>query len=246
MACMVDRAMPPEYRLTHDCLKQNPNDAGAALLCGSGNKDLQDAYQRTKQVQKCAESAQDKTDLLMCLGQQTLGQKELYYANCLANNRNNLSAAAVCALAHDLTPEQQIALGCAMQTGGQPYAFAVCTGGQLFQREVSKCWENGIATQNGCFGPNNEINKFWRGIDGTLRDALGENNDAYKTFVSVKNNSLAPGPNHDLVRAANTVLGDVRNGGLGPNNDMVKAGNAIGGGLRSVGSAIGNALGVKF
>ena len=246
MECMVEKAMPPAYRLTRQCLEENPDDPGAALLCSSGNKNLQDSYRRVREVQTCAEDASDKTDLLMCLGRQTLGPAELYYANCLANNRDSWSAAAVCALARDLTPEQQIALNCAMQTGGQPQAFAACTGGKLLKRELTKCWENGIATENGCFGPNNEIIKFWRGVDGTLRNALGESNDMYKAFVFVKNNALAPGPNHELVKAANTALGDIRRGGLGPNNDLVKAGNALSNGLQSVGSAVGNALGIKF
>ncbi|QRY69121.1 hypothetical protein JVX98_12900 [Ensifer sp. PDNC004] len=31
------------------------------------------------------------------------------------------------------------------------------------------------------------------------------------------------GPNGELVKAVNTVLGDLKRGGLGPNNDLVKA-----------------------
>lgn len=245
MSCMVEKAMPPAYRMTKHCLEENEDDPAAALLCSTGNSDLQKKYERVKEVQSCAEDASNNAEVAECLSKPFLGSNERYYANCLAKNADSASAAVVCALAKDLTPEQQIALNCAMTTGGQPYAFAACTGGQLATREINKCWENGIATDKGCFGPNNEIRKFWNGVDGTLRTAIGENNELYKAFVLYKDNVIAPGPNHEFVRAANTVINDVRNG-PGPNNDIVKAGRAIGGGLQSVGNAVGNAIGIKF
>jgi hypothetical protein len=70
-----------------------------------------------------------------------------YYLSCVTQNKGDIKSSAVCALVKDLTPEQQIAISCAMSTGGQPYAFAACVGGQLFASEVSKCWEDGVATE---------------------------------------------------------------------------------------------------
>lgn len=246
MACLVDRAMPPAYRLTAACLQRFAGDPGAAALCSSGRDDLVQHYQRMLAAQACAKQTSDRLELANCLGQQVLGENERYYANCLVSNRSNLSAAAVCGMSRDLTPEQQIALSCAMQTGGNPKAFAVCTGGQLLERELNKCWEHGIATDKGCFGPNNELRRFWNGVDGTLRNALGPNSVAYQAFNLYKNNVLAPGPNHEFIRAANTALGDLRRGGLGPNNDLVKAADTIGRGVQSVGNAVGRAIGVRF
>lgn len=241
-SCLVEEALPREYRMTKACLEAYSDDAGAAFICSTGNQDLMSTYEKVHEVQECAESADSKAEIANCLGQQFLGQNERFYANCLARNASSMSAAAVCAMAKDLTPEQQIALSCAMTTGGEPYSFAACTGGQLATREIDKCWQHGIATDDGCFGPNNEFRKFWNGVDGSLRSALGENNDLYRAFNLYKDNVLAPGPNHEFVRAANTVLNDIKNG-PGPTNDIVRAGNQISNGLQSVGNAISNALG---
>lgn len=243
--CLVDKALPPAYRLTKECLRRHDDDAAAAFVCSTGNRELQHRYEQVREVQECAQDASNNAEVANCLGQPFLGQNERYYANCLARNANDLSAAVVCGLAKDLTPEQQIALSCAVKTGGQPHAFATCAGGQLAAREIDKCWQHGIGTEKGCFGPNNELNKFWNGVDGTLRNTLGPSSDLYRAFSLYKNNVLAPGPNHELVRAANTVLNDLRHG-PGPGHDIVRAGNAISGGLQSVGSAVGNALRIKF
>lgn len=241
-SCMVEDALPPAYRLTKACLEDHSDDAGAAFICSTNNDGLMDTYKKVREVQDCAESSTTNEEIATCLGEPFLGQNERYYANCLAKNANSLSAAAVCAMAKDLTAEQQIALSCAMTTGGEPYSFAACAGGQLATREIDKCWQHGIGTEQGCFGPNNEFRKFWTGVDGTLRSALGENNELYKAFNLYKNNVLAPGPNHEFVRAANTALNDLQNG-PGPNNDIVRAGNQISQGLQSVGNAVGRALG---
>lgn len=245
MSCMVDRAFPPAYKMTRDCLDKHPDDAGAAFVCSTGNKNLEATYNHVREVQECASQASDKVELANCVGQQGLGSNERYYANCVVTNRDSVAAAAVCGLSKDLTPEQQIALSCAMTSGGQPYAFATCAGGRLTAREIGKCWDHGIATDEGCFGPNNEIRKYWNSVDGTLRTAIGENNEFYKAFVLYKDNVLMPGPNHELVRAANTAIGDIRNG-PGPNNDIVKAGQAVSGGLQSVAQAVGNAINIHF
>jgi hypothetical protein len=194
-------------------------------------------------VQKCVRKATNTIDRANCVGQQVLGDDGRYYANCLAQNRESTSAALVCALAKDLTPEQQIALNCAITTGGEPHAFAVCAAGQLTAREIDKCWKYGVATDEGCFGPNNEIRKYWNSVDGTLKHAFGENSEAYKAFTFYKNNVAAPGPGHEVVRAANTVIRDLREG-PGPGNDVVQAATAISGGVQSVANAVGNALGL--
>lgn len=244
MECLVDRAMPSSYKLTKACVSSNSDDLGAAFVCSTGNSALQDKYERVKQVQECASSASDKVDLANCVGQQVLGSNERYYANCVAHNRD-ASGAMVCALAKDLTPEQQIALNCAVTTGGEPHAYAACVGGQLTQREISKCWDYGIATDSGCFGPNNEIRKYWNTVDGSLRTALGENSVVYEAFVFYKDNVAMPGPGHEFVRAANTVIGDLKNG-PGPGNDGLKAIQAVSGGIQSIATSVGNALGLRF
>jgi len=242
--CMVEKAMPGPYRLTQACLEEY-DDPVEAVMCSSGDEAARQKYERIRDVQECAERASDDSELAMCLGEQVLGVQERRYANCLIRNANSMAAAAICAFGGDLTPEQQIALNCAVTSGGEPMTFAACTGGQLVEREINKCWEHGIATPEGCFGPNNEIRRFWNGVDGTLRQALGSNNDLYRAFNLYKDNVLMPGPNHEMVRAANTVLGDLRNG-PGPNNDLVRAGQTVSQGLQSIGNAVSNATGIRF
>jgi hypothetical protein len=83
------------------------------------------------------------------------------YLGCVTRNKGSYAGMATCAIAKDATPEQQIALSCAIETVGQPHAYAICVGGQLTGREISKCWDRGIAVEGGCFGPNNEIRKFF-------------------------------------------------------------------------------------
>jgi hypothetical protein len=144
----------------------------------------------------------------------------------------------VCAVGKDLTPEQKIALSCAIQSGGVPHVFLVCTSGQLTERELEKCWQNGIATQNGCFGPNNEIVKDLNKIDDEAKNLMGENSVAYQNWKLWKENVLAPGPNGEVVKFLNNEIHDLREG-PGENNEIVKFGNAVGGAIQGIGNAFG-------
>ena len=236
--CVVERALPDDYKIARQCLARNQNDGGRALLCSTRRQDLLSTYDRFRQVQACAKKGQDNWDVAGCVGQQVLGSNEQYYLSCVTRNRGDLKTAAVCAIAKDLTPEQQIALSCAISTGGQPHAFAVCTGGQLLSREIDKCWNNGIGTQKGCFGPNNEYVKFINNIDREARNLMGQNSEAYKAWKLWQDNVLTPGPNHEVIRFLNNGISDVRNG-PGPNNEFVKFGNSVGGAVKSVGKIFG-------
>lgn len=247
MQCLVERALPPQYRMVRSCVERHSNDMVLAAICSSGDSALQDTYIRAKQVQACAANSSGTGQLVSCLGTQGLGTRERQWADCVSRNSSDMTLAAICGLSADLTPEQQIAVSCASKTGGNPKAFAVCVGGQLVAREIQKCWQGGIGTDSGCFGPNNEVYRYWNEVDDQLRRVLGTQNDLYRAFVLYKNNVAAPGPNHEFVRAANTVLGDIRRGGLGPNNDLVKAANTIGEGLASVGAAVSKVFsGIRF
>ncbi|WP_165392227.1 hypothetical protein [Pseudomonas tructae] len=235
--CLVNRALPKAYRTTVTCMDEHPDDAGAAAVCSIGDENLEKSYRKMRRVQECSKNHNTQEDIALCAGREFLGENELYYAKCLKQNKTDYGAAAACGLAKDLTPEQQIAVSCAVKTGGNPKLFLACTGGQLLARELDKCWEHGVATNDGCFGPNNDIRKFVDQIDGSMRTALGENSEVYKAYKLYKDNVLLPGPNHEVVKAFNTALGDVRNG-MGENNDLVKAGKAIGSVLPSVSLSI--------
>jgi tetratricopeptide (TPR) repeat protein len=177
--CVVQSALPDEYRIGKECFSRNKQDYGKALVCSSQRRDLIDRYNNFRTLQECAVRKEDKRAVAQCLGQQVLGQNESYYLNCIASNRN-LGSATVCAVGKDLTPEQQVALSCAVSSGGQAGVFAGCTGGQLLKRELEKCWEKGFATEGGCFGKNNEYVKFIRDLDEQAKQLMGENSAAYK------------------------------------------------------------------
>lgn len=241
-SCMTESALPKEYRVVKECINKNQADHARAAVCSIGRKDLLQAYDRALEVHRCARDADDDGDVALCLGTQILGRRELHYARCLNNNRTDYIQAAVCGLSQDLSPEQQIAISCAMKTGMNPKAYAACTGGQLLEREVNKCWANGIGTETGCFGPNNELRRYVNSVDGTVKQTLGESNDLYKLFKRYKDDVLAPGPTHDFIKAINTAQRDLKHG-PGENNDLVKVSNAVGGMAQSVGETVGGMFG---
>ena len=243
--CLVEEGFPEEYRIARHCRRANPSDAGAALLCSSGREDLQQGYRQLKTIKRCIDSGRrSQYEVADCLGNQFLGTNERYYLGCVTKNEGDLSKAAICALAKDLNAEQQVALACAVSTGGQPAPFVACTGGQLLKRELTKCWEYGIATEQGCYGPNNEIRKCWDELDSQARVAMGANSEGYKAFAFMKNNVFAPGPNHEFVRHFNNALNDVQHG-PGPNNDIVRFGQSLGNTLSSVESSVRDVFGFR-
>lgn len=144
----------------------------------------------------------------------------------MTDNKGDYQTAAACAVAKDLNPEQQIALGCAISTGGNPKAFAICTAGRLTARELDKCWQNGIGTDDGCFGPNNELRKGAQVIRDKVCETTGANSAACDAYSFWHNNVLSPGPNHEVVTHLNNAISDLREG-PGANNEIVKAGKAV-------------------
>jgi hypothetical protein len=99
-----------------------------------------------------------------------------------------------------LNPEQQIAVQCVAEAGGQPYAAAVCTASRLTLRELRKCVTDGIGG-HGCFGDSNDL--------------VGRNGWTSRTFGNVLNDLRrgGPGPTNDLFGGqgfAGRTLEDIR------------------------------------
>ncbi len=157
---------------------------------------------------------------------------------CVTENSDDLKAAAVCAVAKDLTPEQQIALSCAISTGGNPKAFAICAGTRLAARELKKCWQHGVGTDRGCFGPNNEIRHVAERTRREVCNATGRNSAACQIYSAWHNNVLMPGPNHDVIRHLNNSLKDLREG-PGENNELVRLHRDVQGAVKSIGHRLG-------
>jgi hypothetical protein len=239
MLCVIDQALPKEYRVTRQCLKENPSEGARALVCSIGDSNISAAYDGFSKVSSCANrQGNDLSRVAECVEQAALGPDGNYYLECIKRNSGSPASGAVCALGKNLTPEQQIAVSCAAETGMEPHAFVLCTGGQLFQSELDKCWKHGIATDEGCFGPNNEYRRFLGRIDDQMKHAFGENSVAYQTYKLLQDNVLAPGPNHEVIKFVNNSINDIQNG-PGPNNEFVKAANGVAGVAKSVGKLIG-------
>jgi hypothetical protein len=238
-SCMTHTALPDDYRQVQHCLEEHLSDAGEAAFCSIGNADAQEAYRRFSEVSRCIdEQGQDEFGVAGCLGDQALSGDERYYFRCVTDNDGDLDVAAVCALARDLNPEQQIALACAVQTGGEPRAFAICTAGRLTARELKKCWSGGIGTPKGCFGPNNELRRAANVMRDSICDVTGTNSEICNTYGWWQDNVTMPGPNHEVVRHLNNAIGDLRDG-PGEGNEAVKVVNQAEEVFQTIGSALG-------
>ena len=237
--CVTQEALPEDYRQIPACLAEYDGDPARQALCSIGNEEASEAYETFVEVQDCVDQAGDNEyDVAACLGEHFLDENEQYYMRCVTDNQGDLYLAGTCAVAKDLNPEQQIALACAVKTGGNPKAFAICTGGQLTARELSKCWDHGIATNDGCFGPNNEFRRVADTVRDGVCDATGNNSVVCDTYNLWHNNVLMPGPNHEAVKIINNGLNDLRHG-PGENNEFVRAGKAVEEVFQSVGSFLG-------
>jgi hypothetical protein len=239
-ACLEEQALPPEYRLVKQCLDQNSDDMVDAYFCSIHDEQKARAYKELKAVRDCSQKPTND-EIEQCLETPFLSPQQQYYLGCVRQNEGDLASMAVCGLSDRLNPEQAVALSCAVSTGGQPQLFVACAGGRIAAIEVGKCWKGGIAVEGGCFGPNSEVRKLFRGLDSPARRAMGENSEAYKAFSKVED--LAnPGPNSVVVKFINNGIDDMRDG-PGPNNDVVKIVNGVGGGLKSVSRVIKHPFG---
>ena len=238
-SCVIAKGLPQAYQLSERCRASNPGDGGMALACSTGDQRIQNAYSRIRVIKNCVDQAgNDRYRVAQCLGNQVLNENDQYYLSCITSNHGDYTTSAVCALDKSLTPEQQIALACAISTGGEPDAFAACAGGQLLSRELDKCWNNGIGTEQGCFGPNNEYRRALNQIDGRIRRTFGDNSVPYQAYRAWQDNVLAPGPSNTVVRTINNGIGDIKNG-PSQSNEYVKVANTISNVVSSIGSALG-------
>lgn len=116
----------------------------------------------------------------------------------------------------DLNPEMQIVVQCAVATGGEPYSFTSCAGGQLAARELDKCLTGGVGGPQGCFGPNNDLIKGLTEIGNVIGAQFGPGNDLVQAWNTAVNDlTQGPGPNNDAVRVIQNIGNEV---GRAPGN----------------------------
>lgn len=226
--CMLEDMLGEQERNIYECA-QEEGEAVDITLCSIGANGGENEREIVENVQRCREEHGDDWEAYpVCMMEDQMSEDQARLVNCLKEQGEggevSLTGTAVC-YGGDFfnpNPELQIAMECAVSTGGEPMAFAGCAGGRLTERELKKCFTDGFGG-NGCFGENNEIVKGLRTLGIDVQDALGPTND----LVVAWNNGVSdiqhgPGPNNDAMRAITTIGNDIANG-PGENNDIVKA-----------------------
>lgn len=210
-ACLIQYMATPGERALLDCSRSS--DRAAVAFCMVGQLGGQNEQRAAAALQNCYQqygSDYSRYPLCMASGNVPLAAGRLLA--CVEQQSRSggvtMMGTAVCYGANSLNmnPETQIIVGCAMATGGEPYAFAGCAGGQLTTRELNKCLTNGVGGSNGCFGPNNDIIKALGGTGQWLAGQFGPNNTLVNTWNNTVNDLRnGPGPNHEAVRAIRNV-----------------------------------------
>jgi hypothetical protein len=225
---MLNAMLGQKERAAFQCSKQD-GDRAELALCLVGATGGENEKRAAAQLSKCYEGHGENWDQYpLCMAEQNMDPNAARLLSCVRQQSEqgdvNFMGTAVCygAVSLGLNPELQIAVQCAMTSGGEPITFAGCTGGQLTMRELNKCLQNSVGSHD-CFGPNNEIVKGLAAVGVDIRQILGPNNtlvQAWNTGVNDLRNG--PGPNNDAVRFMRNVSNDLTKG-PGRNNDVVKA-----------------------
>ncbi len=224
--CMVRAMAGQRERAAYDCARTG-TDRAAMAFCMVGALGGSKERQIAQTFANCqAQYGTRFSEYPLCLARSRVDGDTGRLLQCVQqqSNRGQVSVmgTAMCYGADklDMNTEMQIAVQCAVGTGGEPMAFASCAGGQLTAMELNKCFTHGVGG-SGCFGPNNTIVQALR----SAGQAIGQH------F----------GPNNDLVRNWNNAVNDVRNG-PGPNHEVVKVFRNVGNELKNAPQNVTNAV----
>lgn len=164
--CVLREMAGAREMAVYDCLEESGGNTAQAATCTIGALGGTKEREVAGQVEQCRqEYGEDYSQYPLCLAGKQFDGDIARLIGCLqqqsASGQTSVMGTAVCygAAKLDLNPEAQIAVQCAVATGGEPEAFAGCAGGLLTKRELEKCQQNGVGGADGCFGPNNDIIK---------------------------------------------------------------------------------------
>jgi hypothetical protein len=242
--CMLRAMLGSREESVYDCSRQSSSNEDMAF-CIVGATGGENERRAAGQLKQCYDRfGDDWNQYPLCFAEQNMNEDGARLLNCVReqsqSGKVDMMGTAICYGAGrlNLNAEAQIAVQCAMASGGEPLTFAGCAGGELTLRELNKCLDYGVGSHD-CFGPNNEVVKGLAALGLDVRETFGPNNDLVRTWNNGVNDLRnGPGPNNDIVRVANTIYNDVTHG-PGPNNDIVRAiDNALPGFTESVGDAV--------
>lgn len=231
--CAARKMFSTQQIAVYDCVAKSSDDNMRAQ-CLAGQLLGHNERRVLDQVQGCyQQSGGNWQHMPLCLANQQFDPNTQRTIGCIQQQMQSGSVSAwgtvACVGSNNLNinPEMTIAVQCAATTGGDPLAWAGCTGGQLTERELSKCLTNGVGGPDGCFGPNNTIVQGLNQLGQIMQQQFGPTNDIVRGFNNaVKDVTHGPGPNNDLVRIINNVSRDVTHG-PGPSNDIRKFANKV-------------------
>lgn len=227
--CVLMQSLGGKEQRIYDCYRnsKSKNEVALCLVAINFGSQQQADLQRVRQCY--ASHGTNWNAYPICLADGRVDPNVLNLVECARQNfqagqQPNYWSLGACAfgptLWQQLNPntESTIAIECAMQTGGNPKAFAICTGGRLLANELDKCLTQGIGDQ-GCFGKNNTISQAYQRIDDELSKALGKSNPAYTAWRAAR---LASDPAM-MARAAVDVNREIARLGTNINQEAERA-----------------------
>ncbi|WP_143738486.1 hypothetical protein [Erythrobacter colymbi] len=215
--CMVKAMAGTRERAVYECAQQGA-DEQALAFCMVGALGGSKERQIAQTLSACQQQfGNDYSQYPLCLASANVDQDTGRLLQCVQqqSSRGDVSVlgTAMCYGAGrlDMNTETQIAVQCAVTTGGEPMAFAGCAGGQLTAMELNKCFTQGVGG-SGCFGPNNTIVQAFQSAGTALGQQFGPNNDLVRNWNNAVNDlRYGPGPNNDVVKVFRNVGNEMRN-----------------------------------
>lgn len=224
-----------------ECLRQAGGDNTKRALCIAGQLDLPHDQKR---VLQCATTSRNTAEGIVCVAGPSLPRDVANLASCALSSQGSFAGTAICLAGPSMNAELRIGAECIATSGGEPMSFVGCAGGRLTLKELQQCIAGGFKPENGCFGENNEILKFYQAQEALLRGSLkvlgletayqnmlndlksgklGENNEINRVLRLM--NDIATKPPEETVRNAL--------------NEAAKVGKHVADGARKLGEEIG-------
>lgn len=220
--CMIENLAGSKELAIYNCVKnaKTPEEQTICLFEALGGEKERQIAQK---LQECYRTyGKDFSRYPLCMAGSVTDGEVAKILSCMEQQSRtgqvSIMGTAICYGTQnlDLNPETQIMIECAMASGGEPYTFAGCAGGQLLARELDKCLMYGVGGSKGCFGENNDIIKGLKAIGDAMRIEFGPNNDLVKLWNnSVNDFTNGPGPNHEAVKAFRNIGNEI---GRAPGN----------------------------
>lgn len=189
-------ALDPKLQAAHaayTCINNAEDGRTAVLSCADSL--IPGLDDKTRVTLGCVAKASNRSEIAACAAESVLPKDAARLIGCAASSQG-VTDFAVCAAAPAVNEEWRIAAECAVQSGGQPYAFAGCTATRLTVRELTKCFNGQIGKD--CYGPNNTIVKYYTNAFKDLTQGPGQNNEVVKAIDALGTvvGSIGDGASH--------------------------------------------------